>query len=594
MKHKSGKQDKTGYQLDLTVILKALKSTEEKIQELQTFSSKDFSFLNQKFLTFHKKNNDLFRFVSGVSDLAIGLDGLNKSDQGVDFQEIKGITSLLKKGKHLIENVKHKILEQNEYIDYILIPLHNYKHNLIALKLLSANLKIDSITPVNSDNDEIPDIFQQIIPVLDNMCLFFPKIEKYASELKSSNAALIKKIEGFNNTFFETSLKEINNVWSSGIDYVEKISQNKNKIKGIVSVGSDNQRNVDSIITNLQYQDIIRQRIEHIKETHVEMIHELNGLIEKEDNNEINILCKIRDIVGLQSAHLIHINHEFQGAIEKISERIKDYNHHISEYILNADKFIDLIKLKTGFFSKHDETPFFKSQVNEIKEFLKHLLEVKSTLDNKSDEFTKYLNEVFDINGKIKKIKNKVRINNSSETIRNISSIINENLELCARIEKNTVEIDIKRKNLLKEYPATVDILNEICELYKSFEKSSFFNNLFKINENRNEIFTQINEQKKERKSLNKALHELKYYQYFEKNVNNIIEHLNDINGQLENFIDESNFKHKEDLEYIRERYTTQKEHSIHDKYSLAGNMYNDFYNNKKTPDDETDDVEFF
>src|SRR5208337_2518300 len=93
---------------------------------------------------------------------------------------------------------------------------------------------------------------------------------------------------------------------------------------------------IDKIITNLQYQDIIQQKITHIQQTHKDIINKIRDIKESEDG-EINDqqredwFVQIRDIAGLQAAQLIHANKEYQKAIEIISDRFLEVGKEMTE-----------------------------------------------------------------------------------------------------------------------------------------------------------------------------------------------------------------------------------------------------------------------
>jgi len=82
------------------------------------------------------------------------------------------------------------------------------------------------------------------------------------------------------------------------------------------------------IITNLQYQDIINQRVEHIQSSHQELIDDLELLERDFEHTHIHIKAKsfmrFRDITGLQTAQLIHTNKLYRLAIENIIQGFKD------------------------------------------------------------------------------------------------------------------------------------------------------------------------------------------------------------------------------------------------------------------------------
>ena len=92
---------------------------------------------------------------------------------------------------------------------------------------------------------------------------------------------------------------------------------------------------IDKIITNLQYQDIIQQKIAHIQQTHrilsiKSMISAMREMKKQIIKNVLVGSVQIRDIAGLQAAQLIHANKEYQKAIEFISDRFLEVGNEMT------------------------------------------------------------------------------------------------------------------------------------------------------------------------------------------------------------------------------------------------------------------------
>jgi cob(I)alamin adenosyltransferase len=87
----------------------------------------------------------------------------------------------------------------------------------------------------------------------------------------------------------------------------------------------DNLVHISNIITNLQFDDIIRQKLEHIQQTIHDIIHELGTLQQRTDDGKhqpIKYLSILSEITKLHAAQLIQTNQDYQQAFEGIKKNL--------------------------------------------------------------------------------------------------------------------------------------------------------------------------------------------------------------------------------------------------------------------------------
>ena len=65
-------------------------------------------------------------------------------------------------------------------------------------------------------------------------------------------------------------------------------------------------------------------------------------------------------------------------------------------------------------------------------------------------------------------------------------------------------------------------------------------------------------------------MNQIKYYEYFEKEINEIIEELNALNFNLKKNSDEALYNKTENLEKLKEYYTMNTEFTIHDQVATG------------------------
>ena len=580
---------------ELNEIIEILKQTEEKIIDLQNYSSKDFSFLNQKFLTFHKKTKALIEKINGYKNNIWG--NSTKNNLEIYINKVGGFSDIVSKIKQTFLNQIEYFKELHEKIGYIHVPLSNYKQNLFTLKLLSTNLKIDKLATLK--RERISDKIDDLILILESISLFFPKINKYIEEYLSELDVVISEL-----IMCMDSCQLVDNDFSQFLNFSklinEKISDSKKINEEFEKYEKFSNKNVDTIITKLQYQDIIRQRIEHIQETHKEMISdltELTNLNQKKDDYQ-KIFFQIKDIVGLQSAHLIQINQEFQKAIEKISETLKDYNSNISTLSKIAGSQINIFSDPSLKFNIGLSTSSSTRKYSEIENLLSVLTKKINDLNNKTNELSGYFEDIKGISERMEKVSRSINQNSNTSTLSKISSLLNDNLKLSEKIngdiEGFLLIFNAEKDNHFNDIYKEVILLREVSGKIEIPEIKLIIDNLYDLSL---EIESHLKEYNYEQKLISSALHELQYYQYFEKNVNYIIEYLNTINESFSSVLETTDRNIEKNIDYIKERYTTSTEHIVHKEYSGSEeNQTNEVFINNNDIDDEEniDNVEFF
>ena len=581
---------------DLKQVIKVLLNSEKKVLSLQEFSSRDFSLLNQQFLKYHKHTKEflkrIFEFKNHLWE--------DVSDKKYN---LKDVLALIEKNIYFLDLIKSglsarmEFLNQlNEKIEFIQIPLNNYKQNLYTLKLLSTNLKIEKTTTVK--NEKVAAKIDDLIIMFESFSLFFPKIDKQVNEFQNDLDVL--------NIMYHKLFKNIADHFEGGLNelfefadvYLKKIMSAETNSKGIDQDYKESQKNVETIITKLQYQDIIRQRIEHIQETHKEMTDNLQNVL-KENREETTkaVLFQIKDIIGLQSAHLIHINQEFQKAIEIISDKIKTYNGNISSLTESANALTDSFSsINTWDQVKKERLDDLFKNIPDMEKDVESISIQNEKIIHSSVELIKYLNEIIDITDQIKKVNQKISSFSASATISKISGMLNDNVKLTEKIEEQ-----IKTINRYVEEPNTSkrnikESSTQFIEQVHLLKKSSLTNLIKKISSQIIELNDEITINKNEQKLINNALHELKYYQFFEKNVQEIIQNLNEINEFFKKSLKQEEDKEKDNIDHVKSRYTTEIEHNVHDSYSSHDeSVFKELISELNSrEDEEKDNIEFF
>ena len=582
--------------LNIKKILDALIKSDDKIIELQNYSAKDFSLLNQRFLSYHKHSKL-------VSNLILKICTFLKDDTKSNEDFLFGKLHLFKEisdNMQLADNAFNEIRESsariNELLEYIHIPLNNYNQNLLTLKLLSCNLRIDKLA--NTKEDYITRKIDDLILILENICHFYPKIDSFIKDYRGKIKVFINEISDIQNALLKNGFQRLNGINELALESMKQIVKDESLLIKARNGFANSQKEVETIITNLQYQDIIRQRIEHIQETHREMINRLKMMDDSlnTSDNTANIYLQIKDIVGLQSAHLLQINKEFHNAIETISETIQKYNLLAYEVNDAGEEISKPFAQLDIDMSKHmKELDVLKDKTTKYVDRKEEMCSLCDKLNAEAEEFISFFEEINGISKQMEKIHAAIQKSSSKGTLEKILALLENNLSISEKIKTQVAKFK-DAKTVFSTSKGEIRKSTELLmEKVSNFDIENHQNIYASVGKMSRELLDLIMENKEQQVSIGKCIHELEYYKNFEQKVNEIIEYLDQVGQGFGKSVILNKNNIDENLEHIRKRYTTAKEHSIHDNFAENGRMnLTDMVEGLGVKENEDDDIEFF
>lgn len=529
-----------------TEIAAIIEQIDNKIIQLLKCSSEDFLSLNTYLKVYHGKIHALANNVEYV------LNRLSdrKFKESVHALEQK-FTRLQGHLDKYIAVTNHKSTKElMTRLQQLNVPFQNIRQDFKSLKLVLTNY-----------NFEFKNQPEMVIDIQNSL----KKINNLFQKLDDHNETFSKLIEKGKSLFTEKLLKNAIKIEQLLNDFFTKMNslftQVDQHLGSLKTHTSKNDLHISNIITNLQYQDIVRQKIEHIQEIHKEIFAELNSLVdipEKQLKNKFDFFIKIRDISGLQAAQLIHTNHEYQKAIKTITSNI-------AELEVNLDLIHAICNNEDGSCKQKISQAI--DSMSQAMEMIVHIKDPGEAIQEFDDDCKnlEYMEEI------IADAKNIIDSCNSKfgNIIVNQKELksITENLHKALIESEETIAIFNADMQLLTS-PIKTDIEPLKTILYEEFKKESK-----QLAENVGEIYGDISEKMNQESNIalaysgngNNSTEKIKYYDLFETVIEEIIDHLNTINLKLENGENRSMDK-TQNLEYLKNKYTTESEHLIHEK----------------------------
>ncbi len=585
------------YSLD--EIQSIFQAVDHKILSLLEIAEEDFLKLSNDFKGYHNhtkeinsKTKELFQLIKSeeAASFIIDLDEL-WATFGRELNVIDYHFDLL------IEFIG-KIADK---IRLVFFPLKNYGQNLTSFKFLLANLNFSSYCE-NEDCELFKRLSNSLSQQADHTRVNVDKLIKQLNTLRKT----IKLSKQELHKTKREDLIELKNLYKENTPYItgaKKSYQEAVKlIPGIESKFDKSSEHIGKIITNLQYHDIIRQKMEHIQETHAELLAELLQFKEVEEDevtlhNQAKCFIRVRDIAGLQAAQLIQSNREYQNAIEIITNSFLEVGDTLTDLV---DSSAHIAELHGSHLTSDDNTTL--KRINSIRK-IHHLF---SRVYENYQQTASQMNDLMDVMGEYF---NSLKIGNAAldKEFTKVSNLLDEKYTEFSSDSKPYLQL----KQLFKEMDGTItklssvmfglsDMEEEIIHYQDIEENNKVFDQLVeKINANsdivenqRAEIFKHMHWNKRVAgnviENIRQSVGQIKYYKYFDSVIDNLIKELNSVNYNLKT--QEHRDSQDNNLEHLKKYYTMETEHQIHD-HILSGNEADDL--EIEINDDETD-IEFF
>lgn len=581
-------------------IIGILNTIDEKISSLHSTSSKDFLFFN-------KLLKDYYNRIKKIAEANNTISTFFRKDLISFIESSKNSNSLQEKYLYNIDQNIVFLIDKLSLLyssfDLIVVPFNNFKQNLITLKYILANINLHLTYVDMSNKDEL----KNSVDKLNNIILKATENNEQAS--KKSEALVSKLLNLKNNACV---LKSKNNTEVS--ENIKKLEIELKKLDKeeywpdnfVHRINNHTQNcfaNMGEIITNIQYHDIIRQKMEHIQTSQKELISDLDGLNNNsnEIEDQLKVVMSIPEITEIQVAQLLYTNKDYQTSIEKITSRLIEVGRELKD--LNA-LYINIGANTEGFqdlFIKHLQTTqnSFIEYNSNLKNNWEHTSEGVNKILNEYNILKGIFNETFkeekEIRTEIREFEKLIKANGKNFS----TDLITRLIGLISDLKLNSNSL----KNSLNNITTHINSLNTVStDIGKTEDKFSLSESIItnlseKITEIKNTSIEYSETSLTIANDITEALNRIEYYKYFESTVEEIVIKLNLINEKInyeelkQDIIDDT-----EVLERLEKLYTMKSERDIHNKLIESGLTAAEMLSDDSESDDNIDDgdIELF
>jgi methyl-accepting chemotaxis protein len=309
----------SGNQVDNTV--SNLKSIITKIDEINRNSEKDFL----------KIGNQLTGFLTRTSELhKASIEAAQSISEKILQEGIEPLTILLQefsgyldKSSKEIGNDTGLLKEINEKIENIISEQSGFHKIVKHLKMLGVSTKIESVR-LGSDDQGFYSLAENVDKLSSQISDKSKAINDKATNLKNTMQAAVENLIKLSRDQKSQSEAIINNTNNSIQELNEKYNQCSMKVNTVSNNVVAVRANVGTLVTAIQFHDITRQQIEHVKEIvadQISALSEFNGDVIEDE--VIAALETVSDICALQSAQFEASIDQFFTASENILNSLK-------------------------------------------------------------------------------------------------------------------------------------------------------------------------------------------------------------------------------------------------------------------------------
>ena len=568
-------------QLDMSYsveeIVSLFEDVDQKIQDLHQCSADDFLGLNAKFKNFYKESKS-------VSSDATTLLALFSHEQNEQLKEelTAGRTELqlsLDSMKEQQYETLRLVHDLGDAMSAYLFPLRHINNEFGILNMELIALEVSFRTALLQNNFDTVG-FQQMIRDWEEFVYDITETKKLSQSFLEECEYSLHHIELIGGRGLR-SLVTLTELTEQGLILFDAKQKESNQNLPAIRAKSDSvAKSIADVITSLQYQDIIRQKMEHIQQAHVKLLDDLQ---------QIDL-----DKSALQAAQLLATNKEYQAAIEAIALHFRTI----------AKEMTSVASICRSTMNDNDD----REQRSTITDLVDRFKRADALLARVLEVFPECSREVLLIRDGASMLQK--RIGGHVETFFRLSTQVEVMLSpyrktLGRHFEHYMLQVD-EMLSTMRRNMESVSVQNAI--LIKSIEglgryakklaESELLWDYVQLNVKRSHSLSErlLNTEQESNALLRKiettcrsisdetqaALAAVRYYDFFENVIAEIVRGLSSMSSRICAEVDVAEHG---DMSAVRDLYTMESERKIHDQFTGT--------NEEEAPADD-DDLELF
>ncbi len=573
-------------------IIETINLINDKISSMYAISTKDFSKFSELLKDYHSSIKQIENSTKCIEEFVMGEAQKTEIDLKLIYAERK------KKFGDLLD-LSHSISETFVFVqtlsDRILVPFNNLRQNVIAVQYLLASLRLSlSCNPLRSDST-----LYGMIEELESYIIEYRERIDAANSSQEMLADKMRKMRNQGNMHFLLSNMPVESYINSASRELKDFSTTgyfhndmfMSLYRHIQSCFSD----LDEVVTKLQYHDIIRQKIEHIRAAQNAVLQGLDNASDAQDEKEMVItqfkfLARMPEVINVQVAQLMYINKDYQDSIEKITSMLLDVGREMKSVTTIFDKMTEGAHKLLGHIlpELNGRQQQYIALVKNTRENIIDVLSDFEMLSSRYAEAKAMFSEIFsrenELRSKVEAIENMLLAREGEpngdliQRMQSVRSDLKCNSSLMISCF-NTITGHLQKMSGFRHQLDSVVSPNAEADIMEAIRRNIVkYSDEAKNNGQRSYELSNF---------IAEATKNVEYYNYFKTTVDEIIGMMNSMNNRnnLAEFLESVPQDDFELLKYIESLYTMRSERDVYDE------VLNKTGNNDSGTDD---DIEFF
>lgn len=464
-------------------------------------------------------------------------------------------------------------------------PIAGFKKIVKTLEILSISTKIES-AQLGREGEDFVTIADDVEKLSVLIGSSFADILARADSLSSSVEQTLSKVAGLR-AKQKDKVQSILDATRSSLDSIKRKNESSTATAGRISADSDEiTGQIGEVVSSVQFHDITRQQVEHVKEALEQAGARLAGKLDSREtltpegtNGLEAAIADIHAVCELQKAQLIDSGEKFYRAAENIIGNLKGIAGNIMKIYMDAEGLAGAEgKVSSSFSAIEGNLSSAVSHFNEIRGGIFGLATAMGELTETVGEMSRFVEDIEEIGAEIELIAVNARIKAAHTGAEGaplgvIAEAI-QRLSADARVQKTAVSEELKRimesVDLLRKNTGATDQMSQTDNLLD--ELALLLHELRDVNENALSLLSEVEQQGKRLASdIEDTAARITVHHEFMKKIERATADLGSIAATSKKLLS-GNGKSLEPgmLRHLEKNYTMHSERHIHRSFAQS------------------------
>ncbi len=345
-------------------------------------SEKDFLRIAENLQEYYARAQKMCDKSTGVVEIMTG-EALGTATNGLQeiLEELKD---------HINESQGHfsqisRVFQQHRLeLSKLSSSIESFKLHVLNLSMLGFLTRVENahIFTENTGFSTLTDDVRNLSEIIKQKSLH---INEVSVNVQSFVTLALTKIISFERTQSESARITLEKAVTNHQALSQKFKSASESARLVEQVSRDIASNIGDIVISMQFHDITRQQLEHVKE----VLDNLGAEIDKDDYTQLEKAAMVRDVLTLQHAQLKQSYEELANAVFKVIASLQNITKNVGDVLLETQDVAWGSDTKGQSFMEG-----LDSGINSVIECIKAIAEEHATLSGTVNSASEMVSEM--------------------------------------------------------------------------------------------------------------------------------------------------------------------------------------------------------